>query len=46
MHPVLFTIPGLESDVQAYGLLMGLALLVGWWLTLRFARADRLPAGL
>jgi phosphatidylglycerol:prolipoprotein diacylglycerol transferase len=44
MHPVLFTIPGLESDVQAYGLLMGLALLVGWWLTLRFARADRLPA--
>ncbi|MCA9714588.1 MAG: prolipoprotein diacylglyceryl transferase [Myxococcales bacterium] len=44
MYPVLFTLPGLGWDVQAYGVLMGLALLLGWVLTLRAARADRLPS--
>ncbi len=44
MFPVLFTLPGLGWDVQAYGVLMGLALLLGWVMTLRSARADRLPS--
>lgn len=44
MHPTLFEIPGLETGVQSYGVCVGLALVVGWVLALRLARADRLPA--
>ncbi|MCA9690228.1 MAG: prolipoprotein diacylglyceryl transferase [Myxococcales bacterium] len=43
MHPTLFTVPGAGWEVQAYGALMGLALLLGWYVTLRLARADLLP---
>lgn len=43
MYPVLFRIPGLDWDVQAYGFFMGLALIVGWLLALAGARRDQLP---
>ena len=44
MHPVLFTIPGLEWEVQAYGFFLGLALVFGWMISQRLAAWDRLPA--
>ncbi len=44
MHPVLFTVPGLDWEVQAYGFFLGLALILGWTVALRLAHADRLPA--
>lgn len=43
MRPVLFTVPGVDWDIQAYGLFIGLALIVGWILSLSFARRDNLP---
>jgi prolipoprotein diacylglyceryltransferase len=43
VHPVLFTIPGLQWEVQSYGFFVGLALLLGWMVSLRLAEADRLP---
>lgn len=43
MHPVLFRIPGLEWDVQAYGFFMGFAFIVGWVVSLAGARRDKLP---
>lgn len=44
MHPLLFTVPGTEFVVSAYGFFMGLALMVAWVLALLLARADRLPS--
>lgn len=44
MAPLLFTVPGLGWEIQSYGFFMGLALVVGWVVSLALARADRLPA--
>ena len=44
MHPELFSVPGVDWEVQSYGFFAGLALLVGWVLTLSQARRDDLPA--
>lgn len=44
MFPQLFTVPGSEFVVTAYGLLMGLALVGAWVWALLLARADRLPS--
>lgn len=44
MHPTLFTIPGTDITVQSYGAFVGLALVVGWIVSMRFSRADKLPA--
>lgn len=44
MHPLLFTVPGTEFVVSAYGFFMGLALVVAWVLALLLARGDRLPS--
>lgn len=44
MHPLLFTVPGTEFVVSAYGFCMGLALVAAWILALLLARADRLPS--
>lgn len=43
MHPQLFTVPGTDFNVSSYGLLMGLALVSAWILSLLLARRDRLP---
>lgn len=43
VHPVLFTIPGLQWEVQSYGFFVGLALLLGWVVSLRLAEKDLLP---
>jgi prolipoprotein diacylglyceryl transferase len=42
MHPVLFSIG--ETPIHAYGFLIAVALILGWILSLRFARIDKLPA--
>jgi phosphatidylglycerol:prolipoprotein diacylglycerol transferase len=44
MHPLLFTVPGTEFVVSAYGFCMGLALVAAWVLALLLARSDRLPS--
>jgi phosphatidylglycerol:prolipoprotein diacylglycerol transferase len=43
--PVIVTLPGLDWDVQSYGLLLALALVLGWVVTLSLGRRDRLPPG-
>jgi len=46
MFPVLFSLPFGEEpvDVHAYGFLIAVALVLGWILSLSFARKDKLPA--
>ena len=43
MKPVLFTVPGVDWEVQAYGFFLGLALILGWVVSLRLAKRDGLP---
>ena len=43
MNPELFTIPGTETPISAYGFMIGLALVLGWILAMGTARRDRLP---
>ncbi len=43
MYPVLFKVPLLGLDVYSYGVLLGVALLVGWFLTHYWAKKDGLP---
>ncbi len=38
MHPILFTIPGLNLPVRAYGTLLVAGFLVGLWRTMRLCR--------
>lgn len=40
MKPVLFTLPGLGWEIQAYGFFVALALIVAWAQTLRLSRAE------
>lgn len=40
MKPVLFTLPGLGWEIQAYGFFVALALVVSWAQTLRLSRAE------
>jgi phosphatidylglycerol---prolipoprotein diacylglyceryl transferase len=42
MHPVLFSLG--ETPIHAYGFLIAVALILGWVLSLRLARNDKLPA--
>src|SRR5262245_56970435 len=47
MHPILFRIP-LPGDwgplsIYSYGVMLGLSLVVGWYLTLGLAERDGLP---
>lgn len=42
MHPVLFSLG--ETPIHAYGFLIAVALILGWILSLRLARLDKLPA--
>jgi len=40
MKPVLFTLPGLGWEIQAYGFFVALALVVAWAQTLRLSRTE------
>lgn len=44
MQPVLFTVPGLDWEVQSYGFFIGVALLLGWFISLQLARERGLDA--
>jgi phosphatidylglycerol:prolipoprotein diacylglycerol transferase len=41
----MLTLPGLGWDVQSYGLMLALALVLAWVITLSLGRRDRLPPG-
>ena len=43
MHPVLFTIPGLNLPIHSYGVMLGISIVFGWFLTLHFGK-PYLPA--
>jgi phosphatidylglycerol:prolipoprotein diacylglycerol transferase len=43
VHSVLFKVPLLGLDVYSYGVLLGLSLLVGWFLTHYWAKKEGLP---
>ncbi|MCA9701687.1 MAG: prolipoprotein diacylglyceryl transferase [Myxococcales bacterium] len=44
MHPILFNLG--ETPVAAYGVLLAVSLILGWILSLRLAKLDKLPADL
>ncbi len=44
VSPILFTVPGTDWEVSAYGFFLGLALVAGWLVSVSFAARDRLPA--
>jgi phosphatidylglycerol---prolipoprotein diacylglyceryl transferase len=46
MRPILFTVPGLDWPLQAYGFFIGVALIAGWLVSLSLARRDGLPVEL
>lgn len=46
MRPILFTVPGLDWQLQSYGFFIGVALIVGWLISLSLARRDALPVDL
>jgi phosphatidylglycerol:prolipoprotein diacylglycerol transferase len=43
MHPVAFTIPGLELPIFSYGVMLALSLIVGWNIVMRLGPRDGLP---
>ncbi|MBI5489809.1 MAG: prolipoprotein diacylglyceryl transferase [Deltaproteobacteria bacterium] len=43
MHPVLFKVPLLGLEVYSYGVLLGVSLLAGWFLTHYWSRKEGLP---
>ncbi len=45
MLPVIFTLQGLGWEIQSYGLMLALALLLGWVVVQALGRRDRLPPG-
>lgn len=45
MHPVLFEIPGLGWPIFSYGVMLGLSMIAGWYLTLYFAEKDGFDRG-
>jgi phosphatidylglycerol:prolipoprotein diacylglycerol transferase len=44
MHPVLFSLG--ETPISSYGFLIAVALILGWVISLKLARDDKLPADL
>jgi len=43
MYPVLLEIPWLGWPIFSYGVMLGLAIIIGWYLTMFFAERDGLP---
>ncbi|MCP4680483.1 MAG: prolipoprotein diacylglyceryl transferase [Deltaproteobacteria bacterium] len=43
MHPILFTIPGMQVPVFSYGAILGLAFVIGWFVVMHFAEKEGLP---
>ncbi len=43
MHPILFTIPGIDLPIYSYGVMLGLSLVVGWYVVMYLGKKDGLP---
>ncbi len=43
MHPILFRIPFIELPLYSYGIMLGLSLVVGWFLVMKLGGDDGLP---
>ena len=43
MHPVAFTIPGVDLPIFSYGMMLALSLIVGWNIVMRLGPKDGLP---
>lgn len=43
MFPVLFEIPGIGWPIYSYGVMLGISIIAGWYLTLGLAERDGLP---
>jgi len=43
MHPVAFTIPGIDLPIFSYGVMLALSLIVGWNIVMRLGPKDGLP---
>ncbi|MCK9459772.1 MAG: prolipoprotein diacylglyceryl transferase [Proteobacteria bacterium] len=43
MHPVAFTIPGIDLPIFSYGMMLALSLIVGWNIVMRLGAKDGLP---
>lgn len=44
MYPILFKIPFVELPIYSYGVMLGLSLVVGWYLIMYLGKRDGLPA--
>jgi phosphatidylglycerol---prolipoprotein diacylglyceryl transferase len=42
MHPIMFTIPGLNLPIYSYGVMLGVSLIVGWYVVLGLGQKDGL----
>jgi phosphatidylglycerol:prolipoprotein diacylglycerol transferase len=42
MHPILFTIPGINLPIYSYGVMLGVSLIVGWYVVLGLGKRDGL----
>ncbi|MCP4602157.1 MAG: prolipoprotein diacylglyceryl transferase [Proteobacteria bacterium] len=43
MYPILFKIPGIDLPIYSYGVMLGLSLVVGWYLVMYLGKKDGLP---
>ncbi|MDD5306658.1 MAG: prolipoprotein diacylglyceryl transferase [Deltaproteobacteria bacterium] len=43
MHPIMFTIPGINMPIYSYGVMLGLSLVVGWYIVMWLGKKDGLP---
>lgn len=43
MHPILFRIPLIDLPVYAYGVMLGMAFITGWYLVMFFANREGFP---
>jgi phosphatidylglycerol:prolipoprotein diacylglycerol transferase len=43
MYPILFTIPIIDLPIYSYGVMLGLSLVVGWYLIMFLGKRDGLP---
>ena len=42
MYPILFTIPGINLPIYSYGVMLGVSLIVGWYVVLGLGKRDGL----
>lgn len=43
MHPILFKIPIIDLPIYSYGVMLGLSLVVGWYIVMYLGKKDGIP---